>query len=72
MCTYIARKGKKMKKRYFLIFIIAILVFIIIYYIANHISITKNNNYMDYNPEQEISDSHSKETTITLYFLNFI
>ena len=59
-----------MKKRYFLIFIIAILVFIIIYYIANHISITKNNNYMDYTPEQEISDSQSKETTITLYFLN--
>lgn len=56
-----------MKKRFFLILLIFIIIGIVIYFIFNHISITKNN---DYTPEEEISDSQSRETTITLYFLN--
>ena len=59
-----------MKKKFIIIFIIFIIICLIIYFLINHMSIIKNNEYMDYTPEQEISDSQSRETTITLYFLN--
>ena len=59
-----------MKKRFFLILLILIIIGIFIYFLFNNISITKNNDYINYTPEEEISDSQLKETTITLYFLN--
>lgn len=59
-----------MKKRFFLILLILIIIGIFIYFLFNNISIVKNKNYGDYTPEQEISDLQSNETTITLYFLN--
>ena len=59
-----------MKKKLLLLFIILIIICLAIYYIINHISITKNAGYMDYTPAEEISDSQSRQTTVSLYFLN--
>ena len=59
-----------MKKKTIFIILFIVTVCIIFYYIINHISISKNDAYFNYTPEQEISDSHSKETTLNLYFLN--
>ena len=60
-----------MKKKSSVIFIILIIIGIIIYFLINNISITKTDNeYMDYTPQEEISESQNRETSITLYFLN--
>lgn len=59
-----------MKKKYLLLLLISISICLIIYYIFNHISITKNNSYMDYTPAEEISENQSRQTTVLLYFLN--
>lgn len=60
-----------MKKKSSVIFIILIIIGIIGYFLINNISITKTDNeYMDYTPQEEISDNQNRETSITLYFLN--
>ena len=59
-----------MKKKFFLMLIGLIIIGAIVYFVVNHISIVKNDDYMEYTPEEELSDSQSKETTINLYFLN--
>ena len=61
-----------MKKKILLVIFILIIFGVILYFLINNITITKNNQngYMDYTPQEEISDSQSRETTITLYFLN--
>lgn len=60
------------KKKIICILLILIVIGIIVYFITNNISIEKNENesYMNYTPQEEISDSQSRETTITLYFLD--
>lgn len=60
-----------MKKKPLKIVIILIIVSILAYLFINNISVTKNDDgYMDYTPQEEISDNQNRETTITLYFLN--
>ena len=60
-----------MKKKPLLVFVILIIIGVVVYFLINNISITKNDNkYMDYTPEQEINENQTRETTITLYFLN--
>lgn len=60
-----------MKKKPLILLIIIIIFGVIVYYLINNISITKNtDSYMDYTPQEEISETQNKETTITLYFLN--
>ena len=59
-----------MKKKLPILFLILIILGVIIYFIFSHISITKNDDYINYTPEEEISESQSRETTINLYFLN--
>lgn len=59
-----------MKKKLPILFLILIILGVIIYFIFSHISITRNDDYTNYTPEEEISESQSRETTINLYFLN--
>ena len=59
-----------MKKKLPILFLILIILGAIFYFIFNHISITRNDDYTNYTPEEEISESQSRETTINLYFLN--
>ena len=50
--------------------IVIILIGVLAYFLINNISITKNNEYMDYTPQEEISENQTKQTSINLYFLN--
>ena len=59
-----------MKKKLPILFLILIIFGGVIYFIINHITITKNDDYTDFTPEEEISESQSRETTLNLYFLN--
>ena len=59
-----------MKKKLFLMLIFLIIIGAIIYFVVNHMSIVKNADNIEYTPEEELSDSQSRETTINLYFLN--
>lgn len=61
----------KKRKLFFILFIIIILG-ILLYFIFKNISISKisNEELSDYTPEEEISDTQLRETSITLYFLN--
>ena len=59
-----------MKKKLPFLFLILLVLGGAIYFIINHISITKNDDYINFTPEEEISESQLKETTINLYFLN--
>ncbi len=59
-----------MKKKYLLLLLVLIIICLIVYFVFNHISITKNNSYMDYTPAEEISENQSRQTTVLLYFLN--
>ena len=59
-----------MKKKYLLLLSVLIIIGLIVYWVFNHISITKNNSYMDYTPAEEISESESRQTTVLLYFLD--
>lgn len=58
-----------MKKKPVII-IVLIIIGVLAYFLMNNISITKNSKYMDYTPQEEISENQNRETTITLYFLN--
>ena len=59
------------KKLILLLFVLAI-IGVIVYFIFSNISITKNgdDDYLNYTPQEEISDIQVKETQITLYFLD--
>ncbi|MBR0427864.1 MAG: GerMN domain-containing protein [Clostridia bacterium] len=59
-----------MKKRPVVIVIVLIIIGILAYFLINNISITKNSEYMDYTPQEEISENQTRQTTINLYFLN--
>lgn len=59
-----------MKKKLPILLLVLIILGVLIYFIINHISITKNDDYINFTPEEEISESQLKETTINLYFLN--
>ena len=59
-----------MKKKLPILLIVLIILGVLIYFIINHISITQNDDYINFTPEEEISESQSRETTINLYFLN--
>lgn len=61
----------KKRKLFFILFILIILG-ILVYFIFKNISVSKisNDEFSDYTPEQEISDTQLRETSITLYFLN--
>ena len=59
-----------MKKKPLIIVIILIIIGILAYFLINNISITKNNEYMDYTPQEEISENQTRQTSINLYFLN--
>ena len=59
-----------MKKKPLVIVIILIIIGILAYFLINNISITKNNEYMDYTPQEEISENQTRQTSINLYFLN--
>ena len=59
-----------MKKKPVVIVIILIIVGILAYFLINNISITKNNEYMDYTPQEEISENQTRQTSINLYFLS--
>jgi len=60
------------KKKLILCLIVLILIGVVIYFIANNVSITKttDEDYSNYTPEQEISDDQLNQTSITLYFLD--
>ena len=59
-----------MKRKFVFLFLILIIVGLAIYYIINHITVTKSDEYMNYTPAEEVIDSQSKQTTVLLYFLN--
>ena len=59
-----------MKKKLPILLLALIILGVVIYFISTHISITKNDDYKSFTPEEEISESQSRETTINLYFLN--
>ena len=59
-----------MKKKPLVIVIILIIIGILAYFLINNVSITKNNEYMDYTPQEEISENQIRQTSINLYFLN--
>ena len=70
LCRLLQRKDSIMKKKYLLLLSVLIIIGLIVYWVFNHISITKNNSYMDYTPAEEISESESRQTTVLLYFLD--
>ena len=59
-----------MKKKPIILIIVFIIIGILAYFLINNISITKNNEYMDYTPQEEISENQTRQTSINLYFLN--
>lgn len=61
-----------MNKKSLFIILFLIIIGLIIYFIFNHISITNNtdDSYLNYTPQEEISEEQTRETTITLYYLN--
>ncbi len=59
-----------MKKKLLIIVVILILIGVLAYFLMNNISITKNDEYMNYTPEEEISEIQTKQTSINLYFFN--
>lgn len=61
------------KKKIFTILFLIIIIGVIIYSIIQHkqkVNNTNEDNYLDYTPQEEISDEQLRETTITLYYLN--
>ena len=60
------------KKKGILLLLVLVIVGIVIYFIANNISITKSekDGYSNYTPQEEISDEQLRQTSITLYFLD--
>lgn len=60
------------KKKLILVFLVLIIIGVIAYFIINNITISKNEDesYLNYTPQEEISDEQSRETSISLYFLN--
>ena len=60
------------KKKIVLIFLVLIIIGVIAYFIFNNITISKNQDegYLNYTPQEEISDEQTRETSISLYFLN--
>ena len=60
------------KKKLILVFLVVIIIGVIAYFIINNITISKNEDesYLDYIPQEEISDEQLQETSISLYFLN--
>ncbi len=60
-----------MKKKTIISIIIFIAIILGIYFIYKNIEIKKvENEYQDYTPEEEISDSQTRQTKIILYFEN--
>ena len=59
-----------MKKKPIILIIVFIIIGILAYFLINNISITKNNEYIDYTPQEEISENQTRQTSINLYFLN--
>ena len=60
-----------MKKNTIISIIIFIAIILGIYFIYKNIEIKKvENEYQDYTPEEEISDSQTRQTKIILYFEN--
>lgn len=58
-------------KRILIIISIIIICALIIVFIKNNISVETSEEKMnEYTPEEEISDEQSRETLVTLYFLN--
>jgi len=72
--TIIIKKERTdiMNKKSLFIILFLIIIGLIIYFIFNHISITNNtdDSYLNYTPQEEISEEQTRETTITLYYLN--
>ncbi len=60
------------KKKLILFFLLLVLIGVVAYFIINNITISKNENesYLNYTPQEEISDEQSRETSISLYFFN--
>ena len=60
------------KKKLILFFLLLVLIGVVAYFIINNITISKNEkeSYLNYTPQEEISDEQSRETSISLYFLN--
>ena len=58
------------KKKLILVFLVVIIIGVIAYFIINNITISKNESYLNYIPQEEISDEQLQETSISLYFLN--
>ena len=60
-----------MKKKTIISIIICIIIILGIYFIYKNIEIKKvEDEYQDYTPEEEISDSQTRQTKIILYFEN--
>ena len=60
-----------MKKKTIISIIIFIIIILGIYFIYKNIEIKKvEDEYQDYTPEEEISDSQTRQTKIILYFEN--
>ena len=56
------------KKKLILVFLFLIIIGVIAYFIINNITISKNEDesYLNYTPQEEISDEQSRETSISL------
>ena len=65
----------KNKKFFILLIIILIIIIFFIFKITNKFNnnttnSTDNTQYLDYTPEEEISENQMRETTVSLYFLD--
>lgn len=58
------------KKKIIVLLLILIIVGLLIYFICSHVSISNEDAYSNYTPQEEISEESSKETPISLYFLD--
>ena len=50
-----------MKRKFVFLFLILIIVGLAIYYIINHITVTKSDEYMNYTPAEEVIANQSKQ-----------
>ena len=59
------------RKKIFIFLLFFIIIGVIIYLIFNNISITKSTDkdFVNYTPQQEISDEQLRQTSISLFFL---
>ena len=62
----------KNKKIFFLLILVLIIILVSLFFIVKNFngSATKNDNFSEYTPEEEISSKQMRETIVTLFFVD--